>query len=288
MYSFMSYNRVIIEKKLKKFLAEDSAYKDVSSEFIPKEAQSSAKIIAKSNGYISGLEELKILYEYLKVDIVLKKKDGDAIKKGDIIAKLMGSTRNIVFGERVGLNLITHMSAITSTTREFVNKIKSTGKQTRIACTRKTTPGLRIFDKKAVELGGGEVHRFSLDDMILLKDTHLRFYNGDIRKLLLDVKQKASFSKKIEIEIEKVEDILIAVENGANIVMLDNMKPEEVKSAISLLEKNNLRDKVTIEISGGITINNILDYLDSEPDIISTSQLTQFPIIHVDLSLRFE
>ncbi|MGV9171147.1 MAG: carboxylating nicotinate-nucleotide diphosphorylase, partial [Promethearchaeia archaeon] len=189
--------------------------------------------------------------------------------------------------ERIGLNLLTHMSAITSTTREYVNVIKKMNKRTRIAGTRKTLPGLRIFEKAAIEIGGGDPHRFSLDDMILLKDTHLRYYEGKIEALLKDVKEKASFTKKIEIEIEKVDDVLTAAKNGADIIMLDNMNAKEVKEAIKLLKEHHLREKVLIEISGGINIDNIGSYLEVEPDIISTSHLTQFPSEKVDLSLRF-
>ena len=151
-------------------------------------------------------------------------------------------------------------------------------------------PNLRIFVKKAVEIGGGDTHRYSLDDMILLKDTHLRYHNGDIKKLLTEVKNKASFSKKIEIEVEKVKDVLIAAQNGVDIIMLDNMSPDQVKDAIKLLKENNLRDKVIIEVSGGITVENIADYLMTAniPDIISSSELTQFPSVRVDLSLRFD
>jgi len=277
-----------LEKKLKEYIEEDCQFQDVSSSFIPEDAVSSAKIIAKSDGYISGLVELEILFDILEVQINIKKKDGDTVKKGDIIAELKGNTRKILIGERLGLNLLTHMSAITTITKKFDNIIKKSGKNVRIAATRKTIPGLRIFEKRAVELGGGDSHRFSLDDMILLKDTHLRYYSGDIVKLLKDVKKKASFSKKIGIEIEKIEDVLLAAKNGADIIMLDNMDPVKVENAIKLLKKEGLRDKVIIEVSGGITKENIVDYLIAEPDIISTSELTQFPTEKVDISLRFD
>lgn len=290
----MSYNRIIIERKLKEFLEEDCNYMDISSEFIPEDSISSAKIIAKSKGFVSGLEELKVLYEILSVNVNLKKRDGDELEKGDVIAEINGKTRAILLGERVGLNLITHMSSITSTVKKFVKIIQDSRKDSRkdvkIACTRKTVPNLRIFVKKAVEIGGGDTHRYSLDDMILLKDTHLRYHNGDIKKLLTEVKNKASFSKKIEIEVEKVKDVLIAAQNGVDIIMLDNMSPDQVKDAIKLLKENNLRDKVIIEVSGGITVENIADYLMTAniPDIISSSELTQFPSVRVDLSLRFD
>jgi len=284
----MSYNRFIIERKLREYLEEDCHFIDVSSRFIPESAQNSAKIVAKSNGYVSGLEELEILFGILKIETNFIKKDGEQFKNGDIIVELKGNARNILLGERLGLNLVTHMSAITTTTKKFVKVIKASGKNVKIACTRKTIPGLRIFEKKAVDLGGGEVHRFSLDDMILLKDTHLKYYNGDVVRLLSDVKKTASFSKKIEIEIEKPEDILTAARNGADIIMVDNMSPDAVKDAINLLKKNNLREKVTIEVSGGITQDNIVNYLMAGPDIISTSELTQFPSEKVDFSLRFD
>jgi nicotinate-nucleotide pyrophosphorylase (carboxylating) len=179
------------------------------------------------------------------------------------------------------------MSAITSTTKKFVEIIKIAGKNVKIACTRKTTPGLRIFEKKAVELGGGDPHRFSLDE-VLLKDTHLRFYKGDIEKLLRDVKKKVSFTKKIELEIEEVGDVLPAAKYGADIIMLDNFTPDQVEDAIDLLKQNNLREHVIIEVSGGINPENIVDYLLSDPDVISSGQITQFPSEQTDFSLRFD
>ena len=284
----MSYNRILIKEKLKKFLIEDNSFIDVSSNAIPKESVSSATIIAKSDGYLSGLEELGILYQLLKVKVIRNKEDGDQINKGDIVAKIDGESRNILLGERVGLNLMSHMSAITSTTRKFVKIIEDSGKNVKIACTRKTLPGLRLFEKKAVELGGGDTHRFSLDDMVLLKSPHLKFYKGDIVKLLKDVKSRVSFTKKIEIEIENVSDVLIAVKNKADIIMLDNMNPDKVQDAINLLKQEKLRNQVIIEVSGNITQENIFDYLISEPDVISTSVLTQKPTEFVDYSLRFD
>jgi len=284
----MSYNKIVIEKKLREFLEEDCCFFDVSTINIPEDAEVSAKIIAKSSGYVSGLEELKILFDMLNVSTNFLKKDGIKVKKGEVVVELKGNARNILLGERVGLNLVTHMSAITTTTRKFVKIIDESGKKVKIACTRKTLPGLRIFEKKAVILGGGDPHRFSLDDMILLKDTHLRYYNGDVGKLLKEVKDVASFSKKIEIEVEKPNDALVAAESGADIIMLDNMSPDQVEDVIKLLKEHNLRENIIIEISGGINEDNIVDYLISSPDIISTSELTQFPSEKVDLSLRFD
>jgi len=284
----MSYNKIVIEQKIREFLQEDCMFIDVSSKVIPENANSSAKILVKSAGYISGLEELKILYNFLNISTTFKIKDGAEVNKGDIVVELKGNTRDILLGERVGLNLITHMSAITTTARRYVKLIKDSGKKVKFACTRKTTPGIRIFEKKAAELGQADVHRFSLDDMVLLKDTHLRYYNGNIEKLLKEAKRRNSFSKKIEIEIEKVDDVLTAAKNGADIIMLDNMSPDQVEDAINLLKKHNLRDNIIVEVSGGITQENFVDYLLSEPDVISSGLITQFPSEQVDFSLRFD
>ncbi|MFW9900086.1 MAG: carboxylating nicotinate-nucleotide diphosphorylase [Candidatus Thorarchaeota archaeon] len=284
----MSYNRILIEKKIREFLQEDCMFIDVSSKVIPEKAHSSAKILAKNAGYVSGLEELKMLYTLLNISTTFKIEDGAEVNKGDIIVELRGNTRDILLGERVGLNLITHMSAITTTARKYVKLIKDSGKKVKIACTRKTIPGIRIFEKKAAEIGQADVHRFSLDDMVLLKDTHVRYYNGDIEKLLKASKKINSFSKKIEIEIENVDDVLKAAKFGADIIMLDNMGPDQVEDAINLLKNHNLRDSVIVEVSGGITQENFMDYLLSEPDIISSSVITQFPSEQVDFSLRFD
>lgn len=285
----MKFNPIIIERKIKQFIEEDCNFVDVSSlTSIEDHSESHARIIAKSSGYISGLEEIAILFNLLRVSVDFLKSDGEKVVVGDIIATLKGPTQSILLGERTALNLLTHMSAITTTTRSFVDLIKKSGKKVKIACTRKTLPGLRIFEKKAVYLGGGETHRFSLDDMILLKDTHLRYFKGDVSALLKQVKEKASFTKKIEIEVEKVPDVIKAAKSQADIIMLDNMSPDEVQDAISLLKKNNLRDTVIIEVSGNISFDNILNYVVLEPDIISSSEITQFPAKKLDLSLKFD
>ncbi|MBY9002497.1 MAG: carboxylating nicotinate-nucleotide diphosphorylase [Candidatus Lokiarchaeota archaeon] len=284
----MKFNNLILERKIREFLEEDCHFSDISSSIIPKNAISSAKIITKSSGYISGLEELKMIYNILNVTVNLVKEDGDHVKKGDILAHLKGKTQSILLGERTALNLLSHMSAITNTTRKYVEIIRDSGKSVKIACTRKTLPGLRIFEKKAVILGGGETHRFSLDDMVLLKDTHLKYFNGNIEEMMIEIKKNTSFTKKIEIEIERVEDVLIAAKFGADIIMLDNMNPDQVEDAISTLKKNKVRGFVLVEVSGGITLDNIVDYVIAEPDIISSSELTQFPSEKVDISLRFD
>ncbi len=280
-------NKIIIRKKIQEFLEEDCLFQDVSSEIIPENKEIKAQIIAKSSGYVSGLKEIDILFEFLNVKITLFKKDGDKVVENDIICVLSGNAHDILFGERTSLNLLTRMSAITSSTRDLVNITKKLNKYIKIACTRKTTPYFRIFEKRAVKLGGGETHRWNLDDMILIKDTHLKYFSGDIKKILKKVRNLASFTKKIEIEVENIEDVLIAARNGADIIMLDNMKPAEIEEAIKALEMEGLREKVLLEASGSINKENIEEYVKTGVDIISLGTLTQFPHKQVDFSLKF-
>jgi len=281
---------VVIKRKLKEFLQEDLNFADVSASVIPEDAETTARIIAKSVGVLSGLEEIKMLFGILHVSATFLKKDGESFKKGDVIVELKGIARSILVGERIALNLLIHMSSITTSTRNYIEMIKNSKKNIKIACTRKTLPGIRIFEKKAVTMAGlgADPHRYSLDDMILLKSNHLKYYKGNVASLLKETIKNASFTKKIEIEIERIEDVLIAARNGADIIMLDNMIPSQVKEAIEILKKNKLRDKVMIEVSGGITKDTILDYANAEPDVISIGELTLFPQNRVDFSLRFD
>ena len=281
-------NKLLLIKKLQEFLEEDCAFQDITSEIISEGEEVKARITAKSSGYISGLREIKLLFELLNIKISVFREDGDKISKNDPICELYGNARDILACERVSLNILTRMSAITTSTKDFLNVVKNLKKKTIIACTRKTTPGFRIFEKRAVKLGGGDTHRFGLDDMVLIKDTHRKYFAGDIKKILSKSKQLASFSKKIEIEVENVEDAIIAAENGADIIMLDNMIPSKIEEAINKLVANNLRKNIMLEASGGINRENIEEYIKSGVDIISLGVLTQFPHKQIDLSLEFD
>lgn len=281
-------NKIILKRKIREFLEEDCSFQDVSSEIIPENEKITARIITKSSGFISGLKELAILFEMLNVKVAFLKKDGDAIKENQIICNLIGNAHDVLLGERVSLNILTRMSAITTSTRDFIDVVRKQKKETIIACTRKNTPGFRIFEKRAVKLGGGDTHRWSLDDMVLIKDTHRKFFKGDVGEILAKIKVVAGFSKKIEIEVETLEDVVIAAENGADIIMLDNMNPTQIQNSIDALNKQNLRESVLLEASGGITIENIEEYVKTGVDIISLGALTQFPHKTIDLSLEFD
>jgi len=202
------------------------------------------------------------------------------------VMELSGSARAILSAERTVLNIMMRMSGIATETSKLVEATKKVNSKIRIACTRKTTPGFRYFEKKAVALGGGDTHRFRLDDMILIKDNHLSIIGG-VREAVKQARLKTSFSKKIEVEVENPEQALEAALAGADIIMFDNMPPEEAKKTLELLEERGLREKVLIELSGGITPENIEKYSALNVDIISMGYITHSARA-LDLSLDFE
>jgi nicotinate-nucleotide pyrophosphorylase (carboxylating) len=216
--------------------------------------------------------------------------DGEILKKGAEVMRLEGNLYEILTIERTMLNIMMRMSSIASTTYKFATRIKEVSNSVKIAATRKTTPGFRIFEKRAVVIGGkgnSDTHRWSLDDMVLLKDTHLAAFNHNIAELITTAKKTTSFSKKIEIEVQTNEDALIAAQSGADIIMFDNMIPVEIKSAIKIITKTLGKSKLPIfEASGNITLNNVSEYATSGVDIISTSQITFHPQQKIDISLE--
>ena len=264
----------IIEEKLRSFLKEDLGQGDVTTHLlIPEKVMVQAEIIAKETGVAAGIEEALILLESLGIKAKPLVKDGQKIAKGKVLIEIEGNAKNILASERTVLNLLARMSGIATFTNKIVRKIRKAGYKTVIACTRKTAPGLEYFDKKAVLLGGGDTHRLHLDDMILIKDNHIAIV-GNVKEAVKLAKKQASFSKKIEVEVSDVNEAIEAAKAGADIIMLDNFTPEKVKDAINRLKKENLRDKVLIEASGGINEKNIVNFAAAGVDIISLGALT--------------
>jgi nicotinate-nucleotide pyrophosphorylase (carboxylating) len=214
-----------------------------------------------------------------------KVSDGKTVRDGTIVARVAGDARKMFALERVSLNVISHMSGIATATSKAVSITDRARKGVRIAATRKTTPVLRLLEKKAVELGGGDPHRVDLQDMVLIKNNHIKLV-GSVKKAILLAKRKVSFSKKIEIEVSSIQDAIEAAKAGADIVMLDNMQPAEIRNAVSELEKQKLRDRIEIEASGGITFDNLADYAKSGADIISMGMLTH-SVKSIDFSMCF-
>ncbi len=280
--------RLLLEDRLKTFLAEDVAFEDVTTQIISAEQTSRAQIRAKSSGIVAGIGVVQVLFEMLNVEVTRPIQDGREVEPGVVVMELSGPTREILIGERTALNLLMRMSTIATTTAHLVDLIQTANppRPVKVACTRKTTPGFRVFEKEAVKIAGGDVHRWNLDDMVLLKDTHLALTRSNIPGLLKGARGLASFSKKIEIEVESLEDAITAAQQGADIIMLDNMVPEQVQEVVKALEKAKLREKVTLEASGGINESSIQAYARTGVDIISCGFVTLFPTQTVDLSLK--
>ncbi|WP_297435284.1 carboxylating nicotinate-nucleotide diphosphorylase [Thermococcus sp.] len=263
------------------FLREDAPFGDVTSEaVVPEGTKAMAMIIAKQEGIIAGVEEAKALFEHFGVEVGVKKHDGERVKGGDVILELSGDALSILLVERTALNVMGRMSGIATEVRRLVDKVKAVNPRVRVAGTRKTL--LKPLDKKAILIGGGEPHRFSLSDAILIKDNHLALVS-----LEEAIRRAKAFSvyKIVEVEVEILEDALRAARAGADVVMLDNMTPGEITETIEALKREDLRDGVKIEVSGGITPENIEEYAALDVDVISLGYLTH-SVKNFDVSLE--
>ena len=267
---------------IKFMLKEDEGFGDITSNaLIPEDKTFYAKLVSKDDGVLAGIEVIKGMFEEYGIDILSSMDDGDKIKKGDILLELEGNARKILLLERTALNLLMRMSGVATKTNRIVKSVNEINDKIRVAGTRKTAPALQKFDKMAISIGGGDPHRSALDDMVLIKDNHIAVV-GSVEEALKRAKKNVSFSKKIEIEVENADDAVIAAKNGADIIMFDNMSPNEAQDTLDILIENGLRENVLIEISGGITEDNILDYAPLDVDIISLGSLT-----HQASSLNF-
>lgn len=268
-------------KEIENFIEEDLGYDDVSCTIVP-DKPSEAIIFTKEDCIIAGIEETSSILSYLGIQAETNFKDGDKLKKGDIIFRLKGGAVSILRAERLTLNFLGHLSGIATLTRNCVDIVRKHSETTRVACTRKTTPGIRKFEKLAVAAGGGDTHRFNLSDSIMIKDNHIKLMGI---KAAIEAAKKTSFTRKIEVEVESAEDAVFAAKMGADIVMLDNMQPEEIHKTLDLLKKKGLRDSVIVEASGGISKANLESYAKTGVDVISMGSL-----IHksswIDISLE--
>ena len=271
-------------KNLIFFVEQDRGSGDITTEAIlgkeGERRQAEARIVFKERGVLAGCEEAEFLFKHYGVSYRLLKQDGDPVRAGETVITLSGPAAQILLVERTVLNLMSRMSGIATFTSRVVAKARAENPDIIIAATRKTAPGLARFDKKAVKLGGGDPHRFGLFDAVLVKENHIALAGGVVQALEL-VKQRTSFSRKIEIEVESEESAFLALEHGADIIMLDNMEPKRAKRLYRKLRKR--RPTVLVELSGGINETNVQDYADCG-DIISMGCLTH-SVREVDISL---
>ena len=275
-----------IRESLLSFLREDIGTGDLTSNsIVDSEACARAEIVCKANetAVVCGLEEASIIFEMSNCKTKTFVRDGSLIEKDFVVMEIIGKALSIMKVERTALNLIMRMSGIATETRKFTSLIHKFS-SVRIASTRKTAPGLRFFDKKAVVMGGGETHRMRLDDMILIKDNHIPLV-GSVGKAIKRARMKIGSSIKIECEVRSLEQAISAVNAGADRVMLDNFTPMEVARTIDELSRRGIRYKAKIEVSGGVMLQNIRSYAKAKPDIISIGYLTHSPKA-VDFSLE--
>ncbi len=267
-------------------LAEDVGHGDVTSEaIIPPDLHAKAMILVKAAGVLAGVEAARQVFHRvdpsLEFDVLVE--DGAAVQPGDIVAAVAGRATSILKAERVALNFLQHLSGIASETARYASETE--GYDVRITETRKTTPGLRALEKYAVRMGGGQNHRFHLGDGILIKDNHLaalRALGMSLEEIVARARQNAPEEMKVEVEVNTVEDATAAVEGGADIILLDNMSPDEMRRVVAIIPPH-----VKTEASGGITLANVGAVAAAGVDIISVGALTH-SVTALDISLELE
>ena len=273
--------RMIPIKDLLRFVREDAPWGDATSEAVVPDVVCRAVIRAKDTGIVAGLEEARALFEHLGVMVHQRTPDGRPVVPGTTLLELEGRARAILLLERTALNIIGRMSGIATRTREAVDAVRVVSPDVRVAATRKTAPGLRALDKKAVVLGGGDPHRYSLSDMVLIKDNHLALV--PLPEAIRKAKEWSRY-RVVEVEVETARDAVGAAVAGADIILLDNMAPDAVREAVGSLVARGLRERVTIEVSGGVAGGDLAGYAAAGIDIISMGALTH-TVRNFDVSL---
>ena len=254
---------------------------DITSDSLFTNEKGEARIIAKEKCVVAGLEEAKKVFERTGAETKLLVNDGDFVKEKTVVAEVKGPVRSILKGERLALNFICRMSGIATETKKLVDMCRAINPMVTVAATRKTTPGFRRYEKKAVVLGGGESHRFGLYDVVMIKDNHIKCF-GSVEDAIKRVKEKIH-NKVIEIEVENENDALSAAKMKVDVIMLDNFDPKTGELAAKKIR--DINSDVLIEISGGVTPNNIVEYA-SFADRISLGYLTH-SVKSKDFSLEF-
>ncbi|SHH19689.1 carboxylating nicotinate-nucleotide diphosphorylase [Clostridium grantii] len=272
-------NWLVVDEILKKAIEEDAIYGDITSNSIVSvDSKSTVELIAKEDGIIAGLEVFERVFFILgSVEVEYFVVDGDFVNCGRKIANLKGSTRNILLGERVALNILQRMSGIATISRKMCEKISHT--KAKILDTRKTTPNLRILEKYAAKVGGAENHRFNLSDGVMIKDNHINAA-GSIEKAVAKVRENTSFVRKIEVEVENLEQLKEAMEAKVDIIMLDNMDIETMKTAVKMINKSAL-----VEASGNVTLETVKAIAETGIEYISSGMLTH-SVKALDISMK--
>ena len=272
--------KVNVDKLIMQALEEDITSEDISTNSVmPDYQKGQVDLICKQDGVIAGLGVFRRVFELLDdtAEFDMKVKDGDVVKNGELLAVVTGDIRALLSGERTALNYLQRLSGIATYTNSIVKLLE--GGKTTLLDTRKTTPNMRIFEKYAVKVGGGSNHRYNLSDGVMLKDNHIGAA-GSITKAVRMAREYVSFVHKIEVEVENLDMVREAVEAGADIIMLDNMGPEQMKEAVRIID-----GRAKTECSGNVTKENIKNILDVGVDYVSSGALTHSAPI-MDISLK--
>lgn len=272
--------KLVADKYIQMALEEDINYEDVSTNAVmPNYKKGEVQLICKEDGIVAGLTVFERVFTLLDKDtkMVYNVKDGDVVQKGTVLAMVTGDIRVLLSGERTALNYLQRLSGIATYTYDIVQLLKGT--KTKLLDTRKTTPGMRVFEKYAVRVGGGGNHRYNLSDGVLLKDNHIDAAGG-VRNAVEAAKAYAPFVRKIEVEVENLDMVQEAVEAGADIIMLDNMTLDQMAEAIQLID-----GRAETECSGNITKENIKKIIALGVDYVSSGALTHSAPI-LDISLK--
>ena len=272
--------KLVVDDLILQALREDITFEDVSTASVcPTARPATVELIAKADGIIAGLDVFARTFELLdpQSSVLFDVADGDEVHAGDHVGQVRGDARVLLSGERVALNYLQRMSGIATYTHNMAAALEGT--KTVLVDTRKTTPGMRVFEKAAVEIGGGSNHRTGLSDGVLLKDNHIGAAGG-VAKAVKMARQYASFVRKIEVEVETLEQVKEAVEAGADIIMLDNMSDEDMRKAVTLIA-----GRAKTECSGNVTRENIARLRDIGIDYVSSGALTHSAPI-LDLSMK--
>jgi nicotinate-nucleotide pyrophosphorylase (carboxylating) len=275
---------MIPDSKIEGWLQEDLGHHDVTNQ-VP--GETTGRLVAKDSGVVAGLDDAVAVFEYLGVEAAATADAGDRVQAGDEVLRVEGPAREVLRGERVAVNIAGHASGVATKTRAAVDAAREalsgsekraatsrehheTSDHVRIACTRKTTPGLRGIEKRAVVAGGGDTHRLDLSHMVMVKDNHVA--EMGLASTVAHFRERASFTTQIEVEVEEPVDAPRAAEAGADVVLLDNMRPDETERAVGLLRAEDA--DVLAEASGDITVADVPDYAGTGVDVISMGSLT--------------
>lgn len=276
-------NELELEQNLKRWILEDMPFGDVTSDNIFTDQKASGQLIAKENGILCGLAIFRKVYAILGNDVSIMSdlSDGDMLNVGDVIGTISGPMADVLKGERLGLNIMQRLSGIATMSHKYSAMINDY--KTKIVDTRKTTPGLRSLEKYAVKIGGASNHRFSLSDAVMIKDNHIAGA-GSIKKAIQLVRDAIPHTMKVEVEVESISEVRLALEAGADIIMLDNMSNEMTIEAVSLIRE--FSKSIIIEASGNMTLDRLVEVAKTGVDIISVGALTH-SVNALDISLKF-